>query len=57
MYKLPIPITLNPYENFTVVIFNDLDGNGSYDAGENASVDYEMIEAGVDFVFDLTVSY
>jgi hypothetical protein len=50
-------VSFSSYENFTVVIFNDLNNSGSYDEGENASVKFEMLEAGVDFAFDITVSY
>lgn len=50
-------VSVSSYENFTVVVFNDTNGDGSYDSDEPASVDFDTVEAGVDFTFDLTVNY
>lgn len=44
-------------ESFTIVIFADLNENGKYDMGENSGQDFEVITAGDNTNFDISVSY
>lgn len=50
-------ISIKSYQNYTVVVYNDLDSNGKYDEGENASVKFDGVDAGEAKSFDLTVNY
>lgn len=46
------------YENFTVVVFNDTNGDGTFSADDlNWYVDTGMAESGVELVLDITARY
>ncbi|NOZ48203.1 MAG: DUF2141 domain-containing protein [Chlorobi bacterium] len=50
-------VTVSTYENFTIVAFNDSNGNGKYDLAEPASVKFDGVDSGEAKAFDLTINY
>jgi len=50
-------VNFKSYENYTVVVFFDINGNGKFDDGENSSVEFDTVEAGEATTFKLTINY
>ncbi|MCK5846779.1 MAG: hypothetical protein KAG84_05015 [Bacteroidales bacterium] len=50
-------VNFKSFENYTVVAFFDINGNGKYDKGENAAVKFETVEAGEATSFDISIDY
>lgn len=49
--------SFSSYQNFTAVVFADLNENGKYDMGENAAVEFTGFDPGEAGSFDLSVNY
>jgi len=45
------------YENYTIVIFHDENGNNKFDKGENYGVEFDGVDAGKGGTYDISVMY
>ncbi|MBN2520165.1 MAG: hypothetical protein JXB17_06655 [Bacteroidales bacterium] len=50
-------VTISSYENYSLVVFNDEDGDGKYTKGELADADFGGTDAGEILTFNLELSY
>ena len=50
-------VNFKSYENYTVVVFFDINGNGKFDEGENSALTFETVEAGEATTFNLSIDY
>ena len=55
--NISLTASFSSYQNFTAVLFADLNNNGKYDKGENADASFTGFDAGEEASFELEMRY
>lgn len=55
--NISLNASFSSYQNFTAVLFADLNDNEKYDKGENADIEFTGFDAGEEASFELEMRY